>query len=136
MSKTNERDRFDLNHGQEIVIRTVDDTFSGFYQRQNSNRIEISDVINLKTNAKFPFKFISKSEILETRNPVEQQQEANEEAAKLLPNKIFRKEKNEHIEKIITNKKIIKWYDMEYKQAIADISIRSLIGVATLVSQG
>lgn len=123
------RDRYDLKHGQEIVIETVDGmSLSGLYQRQNTNRIEISNVKDLETEARYLFKFISKNEIVEIHNLLDHQAAEDDDFKRKTIS--LRKEKNEHIDKVITNKIVVKCYDMVYKQAIADISCRSVIGVA------
>lgn len=134
MSHADKRDQFDLKHGQKIEILTLEGGcfLSGTYENQNRNRIEIIDVTDLITKQTFLFKFISKMDIAEIRQI---QEENEEEIASKLSEKYLRPEKHQQIRKIIEEFNMIKNYDMFFKDAIAEISNLTVIGVAVATSK-
>lgn len=119
--------KFDLKHGQKVKITTVEGAMLvGSFERQTKTRIEIANVIDLITETKSLFKFIAKSDIADIHQITSEEDELRPKMIQshLSPEKIIQ------IEKTIENFVMVKCYDMKFKEAITDISSKTLIGVA------
>lgn len=126
MSSSHQSSQFNFGSRQRIEVTTVEGaSFSGVYERQNKNFIEMSSVKNLNTRSEFKLKLISKRDIVEIDliSEIEEDEDRDKVECYLRPQKMS------HMKKIIENCILVNCYDSTYLEAMADISNRTVIGV-------